>query len=220
MKSLAVAIGCVLFIAVVVTAVSVGVWCWTWPDIDSATIEASPCPAGSHEDVKPRRIAEASDVAPLRGGIAPRRVMAESQNGVQSKNSVAAYDMALPSEDQALVEWDALVDEIGALTDHAVTREDWARVNQALRRVPPERRRESAQALLNMVSDDNFDVVHDLLLDRSQSPDVVQAVYHDLLNRPDEVKLPLLKEVANSSTHANSLEARQILELQMDGNQQ
>lgn len=227
MKGLTYIAGVILGVVAFVTAVSVFVWHWTLPDEDLVVADASSA-AGHQLDESRTSEFGGRRIAEFRATKSPtivttKNVVQEEEDGSAEGTANLADSEMMDDEEgnvmdgepaTALGEWDVIVDEIGLLSDRAVTREDQVRINQALKRVPPERRRESVQALLNMVNDDNFVIVHDLLLDRSQSPDVVQAVYHDLLNRPDEVKTPLLKEIAQDATHANALEARQILKLQ------
>ncbi len=225
MKILAYRVGGILGVVTFVTAVSVFVWHLTEPDENVAVTDVSPTamrPSDESRIAKSggRRIAEFrvtkfSTIAATKEGVREEeeRSGAEAE-GLADPVTTDNEDENVVESDAALSEWDAVVDEIGALPDHAVRHEDQARVNQVLKRVPLERRRESVQALLNMVSDDNFSIVHDLLFDRSQSSDVVQTVYHDLLNRPEEVKIPLLREIAQDPIHANYSEAHRILNVQ------
>ena len=53
-----------------------------------------------------------------------------------------------------------------------------------------------------------------VLFDPAQPTEVVDAVFNDLLNRPEEVKTPLLEEISQDSSYANCAEARRILDVQ------
>ena len=216
-----------LFVGVIAGAIGVGVWVASRPidglDVDAA-LEAADG-AASKTGTGPVR--SAVDAAKKKGREIPKNQFVEKANGeivplaeaakVESGETPEAAEAVVSAEDAAVAAWDALVEDFAASSDRVVTKEDRAKVNEALKRLPRERRRESAQSLLNLVSDGNFGVMRDVLFDPAQPTEVVDAVFNDLLNRPEEVKTPLLKEIAQDSSHANCAEARRILDVQKLG---
>jgi hypothetical protein len=219
-----------LFVGVIAGAIGVGVWVASRPidglDADAAleTVDG----AGSKTGTGPVR--SAVDAAKKAGREIPKNQFVEKANGEivplaeaakgelgETPEAAEASDAAALAEDAAVAAWDALVENFAATSDRSVTKEDRAKVNEALKRLPRERRRASAQSLLNLVSDGNFGVMRDVLFDPAQPTEVVDAVFNDLLNRPEEVKTPLLKEIAQDAAHANCAEARRILDVQMLG---
>lgn len=214
---------CCGFLGVVVLVVGVAflVWKLTWPDEDFAALDAPPAPPSARaslprEAPKPRLVMEDKVVQTLGGekvavkGVVVLRDFVRTESPADSAEGADASE-EISGEEKAMVAWDAIVEEIGSSLGRAVTRDDCTRVNRALKKVPGERRREAVQSLLNMVSDEDFGVMRDVLMDYAQAPEVVRAVFGDLLNRPDEVKLPLLREIARGTNHANHEEARRIL---------
>ena len=219
-----------LFVGVIAGAIGVGVWVASRPidglDVDAA-LEAADG-AGSKTGTAPVR--QAVDVAKKKGREIPKNQFIEKANGEivplteaakgeleESAETSESSDEGVSAEDAAVAAWDALVEDFAASSDRVVTKEDRAKVNEALKRLPRDRRRESAQSLLNLVSDGNFGVMRDVLFDPAQPTEVVDAVFNDLLNRPEEVKTPLLKEISQDSSHANCAEARRILDVQKLG---
>ena len=205
-----------LFVGVIAGAIGVGVWVASRPidglDVDVALSAADG--AGSKTGTAPVR--QAVDVAKKKGREIPKNQFVEKANGEivplaeaakgeleESAETSESSDEGVSEEDATVAAWDALVEDFAASSDRAVTKEDRAKVNEALKRLPRDRRRASTQSLLNLVSDGNFGVMRDVLFDPAQPTEVVDAVFNDLLNRPEEVKTPLLKEISQDASHAN-----------------
>ena len=213
-----------LFAVVIAGAIGVGVWVASRPieglDVDVALSATDG--AASKTGTDPVR--SAVDAAKKNGRGIPKNQFIEKANGEivpmaeaakaesrEMPEAAEASDAAASAEDAAVAAWDALVENFAATSDRSVTKEDCAKVNEALKRLPRDRRRASAQSLLNLVPDGNFGVMRDVLFDPAQPTEVVDAVFNDLLNRPEEVKTPLLKEISQDASHANCAEARRIL---------
>jgi hypothetical protein len=69
----------------------------------------------------------------------------------------------------------------------------------------------AAQHLANLVADDQFAPVANILLDPQSSRDVKSILFADILNRPDALKWPLIMKVLETKDHPLSPEARNIL---------
>jgi hypothetical protein len=69
----------------------------------------------------------------------------------------------------------------------------------------------AAQHLANLVADDQFQPVANILLDLKSSRDVQSILFADILNRQDSVKWPLIMKVLETKDHPLSQEARTIL---------
>lgn len=65
--------------------------------------------------------------------------------------------------------------------------------------------------LVNLVADDRFESLAGLMLDEENSVEVKEIIFADVLNRPDEVKWPLLLKVLEQETNPLSAEARRVL---------
>ncbi len=203
-----------LGVFVVMMPLVVGMWVTSRPVVVSEVPEeivSSPAPTAVERTV---------DVPRLPKRAVPKNQFVEKPNGEvgplaeEAQETVDVADPGETEEDAAVAAWETLVEDFAASSDHAVTKESSAKVNKALKRLPRERRRESAQSLLNLVSDGDFGVMRDVLFDSAQPIEVIDAVFNDLLNRPDEVKIPLLEEIARDEAHANCVEARRILDVQ------
>jgi hypothetical protein len=72
---------------------------------------------------------------------------------------------------------------------------------------------EAAQHLANLMPHTNFAGVAQIITNVLTSPDVIDVLAADLLNRPNKLKLPLLLEVARMPGHPWRNEAKQMVEL-------
>ena len=113
-----------------------------------------------------------------------------------------------------LTNWEEKVDEIlGADTD------DTNKVRQLFAlfpHVPSESKSEVAQHLSNLVSDDDYARLGELLKDPALPDDALDVLMADALNRPNSLKLPQLLEVAQTPNHPKADEAKDILALFLD----
>ena len=110
--------------------------------------------------------------------------------------------------------WEDKLDEIlGAESD------DTNKVAELLVMFPTlsqEAKVEVAQHLSNLVEDENYAPLGNLLQDTQNSEEVLDVLMADLLDRPDSMKLPLLLEIARNPGHPHAGEAKDILELYID----
>ncbi len=79
--------------------------------------------------------------------------------------------------------------------------------------LPPDGQEEVVQHLSNLVDDEDYQPLGDLLKNDKLPEGVLDELLADVLNRPNNVKLPLLLDVASDSDHAKHDEAKDLLEL-------
>jgi len=70
-----------------------------------------------------------------------------------------------------------------------------------LKAVPQARRLECLRRALNLIPDANAALLAGVVLDKSQGREVVETTFRDIVNRSEEVKEPILKEIAKDKTH-------------------
>ena len=82
---------------------------------------------------------------------------------------------------------------------------------EALPNLPEREKVEAVHHLTNLLADDDYAPLSQLLAD-PQTPWAIQnLVMTDLLNRPNSIKLPALVEVARTPNHAKAFEAKEFL---------
>ena len=78
-------------------------------------------------------------------------------------------------------------------------------------RLPEDGQIEVAKHLSNLVSDDQYAPLGQLLSDPHLPPEVLDTLLADVLNRPNSLKLPALLEVARTAQHPKAGEAKEVL---------
>jgi hypothetical protein len=73
-----------------------------------------------------------------------------------------------------------------------------------------------ATHLAHLVKDADYAPLAEMLADTRQPAPVLEALFTDVLNRPNAIKLPALLEVARQPDHAKATQAREILQLYLD----
>ncbi|HEY2082222.1 MAG TPA: hypothetical protein VGI88_05515 [Verrucomicrobiae bacterium] len=80
-------------------------------------------------------------------------------------------------------------------------------------KLPPDGQEEVAQHLSNLVDDEDYAPLGELLKNAKLPEGVLDELLADVLNRPNDLKLPLLLDLASNPDHAKKDEAKDLLEL-------
>lgn len=78
---------------------------------------------------------------------------------------------------------------------------DIAKFKVLFDKMDAEQRLEQIPHAQNLFSDASFGFLKAILMDPSEPQDVLESIYHDLLNRPEELKYPVLREVHKVKNH-------------------
>ena len=109
--------------------------------------------------------------------------------------------------------FDALVDGWMEARPAGVSIKDAEDFRKAFARVPDESRDECLHRALNLIPDENALLLAGVLLDKSFGKDVLETVFNDILNRDEQVKLPLLKSIHKDRAHPCWADAAWILDV-------
>lgn len=128
--------------------------------------------------------------------------------------SVALPPSREPSPTQPLSDWEEQLDTILAAPGDTSTA---ARsLMAAIPGLPVEAQEQYIAHALNLCEDSDFSRAEEIYLRPSTPPSVSEAIFNDALNRPDEIKLPLLAKTMANASHPMAGESREILELYLD----
>jgi hypothetical protein len=83
-------------------------------------------------------------------------------------------------------------------------------------RLPEDGQTEVAQHLSNLVEDDDYAPLGQLLKNARLPESVLDVLMGDLLNRPNAIKLPMFLDLARTPDHAEAGESKDLLELYLD----
>jgi hypothetical protein len=80
-------------------------------------------------------------------------------------------------------------------------------------KLPPDGQEEAAQHLSNLVDDEDYAPLGEMLKNDKLPEGVLDELLADALNRPNSLKLPALLQVASDANHVKHEEAKDLLEL-------
>lgn len=116
-------------------------------------------------------------------------------------------------EDRRVDEFDKAVDKWMEPQGKAVTMEEVDKFRDMFRRVPKARKDECVHRALNLIPDENVMLLAGILFDKEQDKDIIDLVYNDILNRDEDVKKPILKEIFKDKDHPNWADTAWILDV-------
>ena len=119
-----------------------------------------------------------------------------------------------PATNVLIADWEERIDDILRSTDE--DRDKSAKLLAMYPNLPLDGQTEAAGHLVNLVPDDDFSKLGQILTDPKTDEAVQEVIMFDLLNRPNAVKLPLLLEMARNPRHAMAAESRDLLELYVE----
>lgn len=110
-----------------------------------------------------------------------------------------------------LADWEERLDDILLGSDDENGKAD--KILALIPKAPPEHQAELAQHLVNMVQDDHYDGTAQMLTNSATPADVSDVLMNDLLNRNNNLKLPMLLAIARNDQHPLKDQALDLLGL-------
>lgn len=126
-------------------------------------------------------------------------------------------------EEKRVEEFDSTVDKwMEPRKDKVVSMADVDAFRELFRKVPKPRKEECVHRALNLIPDDNVMLLAGILFDKEQDKDILDLVYNDILNRDEDVKKPILRELFKDREHPNWADTAWILDVtgELPGNGQ
>ena len=109
--------------------------------------------------------------------------------------------------------WDQKLDDILLGVTAPSVNEKADAIRKLMTVAPEEAQPELAQHLINMAQDDHYDGVAELLTNATTQTGVATVLMNDLLNRRNDLKLPMLLAIARNDDHPLKDQAKDMLEL-------
>lgn len=113
-----------------------------------------------------------------------------------------------------ITDWEDRVDQI--LGDNSEVEDKARKMLELFPRFPEAGQVETAQHIANLLPDEDFAKFGAYLTNATTPASVQDVILADVLNRPSEIKLPLLLETARNPENAKAAEAREMLQLYLD----
>jgi hypothetical protein len=127
------------------------------------------------------------------------------------KKQTVAAEAKTPRE-KAVLAWEALVDQV-AEQKQGPAAENAQRVKEAFDKLDKEDQLDGIRRSLNLFPDEQFPALYAILYDKAENPEVLDAIFSDALNRPEEIKNPLMKELRKDREHPMFFESARILDV-------
>lgn len=156
-------------------------------------------PRASTSAVAPRRITR----------IAPAQSVGEARPQEAQKAKAAQEEL----DCQKVAAWDHLVDDVVREDNTQSIEERARRVQKAFAELPEKDKDVGMQSLLNLLPDGSFGIVAPMMMDPKGDPEVADAIFSDLLNRPEELKNGYILEIAKNKEHPSFVDAMHICEV-------
>lgn len=146
--------------------------------------------------------------------VSPEQTAAEPENSPATKSGSSGSDAAEPktAREKAVEAWESLVDQLVEQKD-ASPQEQATRVKEAFDKLDKEDQMDGIHRSLNLLPDEQFPSLYGILFDKAENAEVLDAIFSDALNRPEELKNPLMKELIKDKTHPCFFEAARILDV-------
>jgi hypothetical protein len=145
----------------------------------------------------------------------PRQASAAAAAAITSADPGSAITatssgpLGLASAPAPVVAWEDRLDQLlTAETDAATMVRGLV---SSMRQLPPEAQEQYAAHAVNLCGDGQFGLLGEIYLNAQTPRAVTETIFSDLLNRPDEIKLPLLAKTLRNAAHPMAGRAEEIL---------
>lgn len=144
-----------------------------------------------------------SEVRAAEQEIHSSKDIVEESNNVQPKTELEiAYE-----------EWEKVFDRLVKLQNEGnkPSVKQVADFKAAFDKLSDEVKLENIPHAQNLFTDASIDYLTVILFDTKEPKDVLSSIYYDLLNRPEELKMPIIRKLASDKSHPLSEDAFDLL---------
>ncbi|HWD20940.1 MAG TPA: hypothetical protein VHB20_16860 [Verrucomicrobiae bacterium] len=163
------------------------------------------------EDAKVLPVPAGPTVPPVASQVAPPPEPRPHPAPIVAPPEENTMAEAPPADDAAQGTWENKLEHILLADDDDNAKAD--HILELIPTAPPDAQTELAQHLVNMVQDDHYAGAAGLLTNSATPSAVSTVLMNDLLNRDNNLKLPMLLDVARQDDHPLKDQAREMLEV-------
>ena len=210
----------------VLLALALGLMVYTFvsptkPDVSEAKAEKKSAlkvkrESGQQGSVEPGNGgAEAKSAAKRKA--APKETVKEVVERSQTERAAAKEERKSDpakkaAAEKAVQEWETLVDDLAEAKD-APTKERQEKVKEAFDKLEEADQMDAIHRSLNLLPDEQFTSLFGILYDKHENPEILDAIFSDALNRPEDIKVPMMKDFLFDKTHPCFFESARILDV-------
>ena len=142
---------------------------------------------------------------------AVEKAKAEPASAVSAATVEKENPAQAAAEEKRVEAWESLIDSVSEQTSPP-TQEQAEQIKKALHKLNKEDQMDGIQGALNLLPDEQFALLYPILFDKTEDPEILDAIFSDALNRDDEIKIPIMKELYKDKTHPMYVESARILD--------
>ena len=116
------------------------------------------------------------------------------------------------AREKAVKAWESLVDQVAEQKDQP-PEANAQRLKETFDRLDKADQMDGIRRALNLFPNEQFASLYAILFDKAEDPEVLDAIFSDALNRPEELKNPLMKELRKDREHPLFFESARILDV-------
>jgi len=121
----------------------------------------------------------------------------------------------LRDTEKALQDWGAQLESYcgESEVEKVVTEEEQVAFAEVFNKLDSNQQLEQIRQAMNLLPDKTVQVVYGILFDSTQSEEVVDVIFSDLLNRNEAIKNPVMEEIVKDKKHPMYFESARILDV-------
>ena len=131
--------------------------------------------------------------------------------GAAGPAAAAAAEERTEARTKAVEAWESFIDEVAERTAKP-TAEQALQFKEAFHRLDKADQMDGIQTALNLLPDEQFSLMYPILFDKTENADVLDEIFSDGLNRDEDIKVPMMKELYKDKEHPMFVEAARILD--------
>ena len=113
--------------------------------------------------------------------------------------------------EKAVNAWEKMIDDMAASTTAPVSGQA-DRVKEAFDQLDPADQLDAVHRAVNLLPDSQFSSLLGILYDKKENSEVLDIIFSDALNRSEDIKLPMMKELIKDNQHPMYFESARILD--------
>lgn len=166
---------------------------------------------GKTDSVLYAQRSESTKLLPKKRSAAEDKVRRLPDSAATGEVSKAKEEKRLAAA-KAVEDWEKLVDKL-VETQDAPNKERMAEVKEAFDKLNKKDQGEAVTRALNLLQDEQFPSLYGILFDKTENVEILDAIFSDALNRPEDIKVPLMKGLVTDKTHPMFFESARILDV-------
>jgi|ERR1051326_297166 hypothetical protein len=168
-------------------------------------------PTNEDQSAQAPQMVDANPTSRIQHIVRPTPQPGQSRTSPVVTGATNGNPMPLKTTLGLITDWEEKVD--GIISPEGDEKEKAQKLIQIFPNLPPDGQEEVAHHLSNLVADEDYAPLSNFVTNSALPEAVLDVFVEDVFNRPNNIKLPLLLEIAQDPQHPRAAEAKDVLEL-------